>query len=1278
MSRQGNQISKSRKDILILALSLCLGGLAPFAVLPAAAEYQASNEVIRLNNAGVSALNRQNYQEAIRLLKQAVKADPDYPMARQNLAIAYNNYGLQLQSDPMKALAQFHKAVLLNPNNPTTKQNVSGIIRSMSRDPNKFEDRVDIGDDCRKSSDFAGAIVEYQAALKLKPDAKVWEKLGDVFRVANKLSKAETAYRTSFKMKPDAMCAVKLGQTLQAKKDIAKAIVAYGQALQLNSEDPEVLDALVAGWEAAIAENPVAPANHIGLGQALQLRGDFDQAAEEYKQAIRFSKGRVNPKAQELLTKLPEEMKKAQFEKMVDDGVKYQTAKNYDAAKQCYNEALKQQPNNVKVIVNMGTVFQAEENYAQAIAFYKKALSIQPANKSAQLGLKTASESKKEKDLGQLAKTANEQFKAGDFDKAIASYMQLLKVNPKDAGVHYNLGAAYEEKKDIDAAIAEYRLAASLDKNNKNYPLALNDALVKKAKPVMDAAVAAQKAKKYPEAVDLYQKALIIRPKNDDLWFNLASTQVALEDYRNAEKSYEKAYKLNPKGQVGSLFYIAKIEEHFGNGVDALAKYKQYLTKDPTGAHVAAVNERVAVLDKDITATEKIKSQKEIALEKSAEESFNAAVALQKQGQYDQAIEKYNAAISQKPIADYVYGLGTCYQAKKDFSSARINYKKAIAMLPQDKDGAKVKKSYEEAVASCNAEEAEPIVQEAVKKLQEKDYVTAIPMLQKALKLIPNNSGVWTNLGLAQQNTDLFKDARASYQKGFDLDNKGAVGNLYLMGTIDENYSNSVAAMANYQKYLKLAPTGQYATLAQGRVSSLKKDPTKLQKLATTSDRKSAQIAADAYNKAVAFQKEKKYDEAIEQFQIAAKAQPSEPNYPYGIGYLYQAKGDIDNAVTYFNKAISLSKDPKQVEEYKKVLAAAIATKAAPFIDDGNKKYAAHDYQGAITAYEDALKADPSGKGIDTFLGLSYQNVGNFAKARSAFMSGYNKGTKDCLFFVGALDENDGNAAKAISTYQKYMAEAPGGAYKANAQQRVDVLRKDPGAAQKIVTQAQAQASKEAQDAYDAAVKLQQEQKYDEAIASYQKAIGVNPKEPAYYYAMGTAYQAKGDNESALTNYQKAADLNPQEPAYKQAIDGIKSAKAAPLLDSAYKKQTTDLGGGKYDLPGAIADYQAALRLYDDANTHMNLGTAFQANNQNQEALAEYSKAITMDAKLADAYYYRGTIFEFLNNKVAARKDYQKYLQLQPSGPNAADVKTRLQSLKPAKKAPRKRRRRGR
>ncbi|MEZ4486738.1 MAG: tetratricopeptide repeat protein [Cyanobacteriota/Melainabacteria group bacterium] len=1263
MAKAGN--SRFRKKQIALALSLAALGMAPQVVAPV---HATSSRVIELNNAGVRALNQQNFQEAIRQFEEALKVDSTYELARKNLAIAYNNYGLQLQKSPMQALKQFHRALLLDPSNATTKQNVSGIIRFMNRDPNKFEDRVDLGDSSRKSGDFTGAIVEYKAALEIKNDGAIWERLGDVYRVENKLEDAENAYRSALGAEATAMRAVKLGQTLQADKKIAEAIGAYGQALKLNPNDSEVLDALVAGWEAALAENPIAPENHIGLGQALQLRGDFNQAAEEYKQAIRFSQGKANPTAQKLLADLPKAMAEAQYQKHVDQGVEYQKAGNAQAALAEYGEALKMRANSVEVIVNIGTVYQQlTKDYAKAIAAYQKALSLDANDKRAKLGLETASAAKKDQDVENLAKAANDSFKAGNFDDAIAKYLQLINVDPKDAATHFNLGAAYEAKKDIEKAIAEYRLAVSLDPNNKNYSVALDDAMGTKAEPIIKQAVAAHEAKQYAQAIDLYKQALDIRPKNDELWYNLASAQYSLEDYRAAEASYDKAYKIDPKGRVDVLYFIGKIEEHFGSGVNALAKYKLYMQKAPSGQYIGPTKERVDALSKDITATIKIKSQSEIATEKDAEDAFNAAVALQKQGQYDQAIAKYNEAISKKPLADYIYGLGTCFQAKKDYDNARLNYNKALSM---DADN----KTYKEALASANDEQAGPLVQEAYNKQKAGDVASAIELYQQATKLLPKNASIWTNLGTAQQQTDDFQQARASYQKGYDLDKKGSVGNLYLMAAIDENYNKGMQALGLYQQYLKADPSGAYASLAQTRVAALSKNPSDIEKLQTSADRQGAEAAADAYNKGVEFQKEKKYDEAIAQFQIAAQAQPNEPTYPYAIGYLYQAKEDIDNAVVYFKKAISLSTDKQQIAEYQKVLDAAVASKAAPFINDGNTKYAAKDYQGAIEAYEQALKVDPGNSDVDTFLGASYQFIGNFQKARSSYMQGYSKGTKDCLYFVGALDENDGNAAAAVSTYQKYLAEAPQGSYRAQAQARVDALRANPKDVQKIVTQAQMQQSAEAQTAYDDAVKLQQESKYDEAIASYKKAIAVNANEPAYYYAMGTAYQAKNDIDSAITNYEKAMSLDPATAAYKEALVGAKQAKAAPLLESAYKKQTTDMGGGKYDLPGAIADYQAALRISDDANTRMNLGTAFQANNNNNEAIAEYTKAINMDAKLADAYYYRGTLYEFLNNKVAARKDYQKYLQLAPTGPNAADCKTRIQGLGPATGGAKKRR----
>ena len=108
--------------------------------------FAASSQAIGLNNDGVKALNTNNFPLAIQKFEEALKQDPTYKLARENLAITYNNYGLQLQNNPPEALKQFHKALYINPGNATTIGNIEGIIGLMHKDPHSFKDRLELGD----------------------------------------------------------------------------------------------------------------------------------------------------------------------------------------------------------------------------------------------------------------------------------------------------------------------------------------------------------------------------------------------------------------------------------------------------------------------------------------------------------------------------------------------------------------------------------------------------------------------------------------------------------------------------------------------------------------------------------------------------------------------------------------------------------------------------------------------------------------------------------------------------------------------------------------------------------------------------------------------------------------------------------------------------------------------------------------------------------------------------------------------------------------------------
>ncbi|MBK9622836.1 MAG: tetratricopeptide repeat protein [Candidatus Obscuribacter sp.] len=1242
-----------------LALSLTLAGTGERAF----AFDQAT--LIGLNNDGVRAINQQNYPLAIQKLEEAMKMDPTYKKARDNLSVAYNNYGGSFKNNPTEAIKLFHKAAMLDPTNPITLGNLASIIKVMGKDPNNFATRVALGDACRKAADFAGAIVEYREALKLKDDPKTHENLGDVYRVRDQTDDAILEYQAAARSGDSASIEVKLGQSFQTRRDIPNAIAAYGRAISMKSDDPEVQDALVTGWEAAVRDNPTAPENHVGLGQALQYRGDFGQAEAEFKLAISLSPGKNNPAANKLLAALPAAKAAAQVNKMIDLGVDQQSQKHYDIALQYYKKALtlvlpgdnKQQ---ATIWMDIGTAYQAQEDFKNALDAYQKALQLDPSNLAAQDGIKTATAGQKDKNVTETAKAADALFKAGNYDGAIAKFMELAKSDPNDPGVHFNIGAALQLKKDYDGAIAEYGLAANLDPKNKSYQDAIVKAKDLKAQPIIEQAVAKHKAKDYIDAIGLYQKALDLVPNNADLVYNLASAQYAMQDYAGARKSYVRAIEIDPKGQSTNFYFIATIDENDGRGGQAILSYQKYLAAQPAGTYVAQAKGRIDTLSKNPGNTVKLKSEAELAKDADAAGNYAKAVDLQKAGQLDQAIALYQKAIDVRPDnPDYVFSLGTAYQAKGDADNAIASYQKASSLAPNEP-------AYKKAIADAKILKAGPLVKQAYDKQSAGDMPGAIDLYNQALQYDGNNASIYMNLGAAYQATDNFAKAFDAYQQSYNLDKKVSVDCLYLMGSIDENFGRGMAALNHYNAYSLQAPSGQYAAAAKERIRALSANPAATQKLATTGDIKNAQAASDAYNDGVKKQQASDFDGAIAAFQQASNLVPSESAYLYALGSAYQSKGDYDNAIKTLQLAVTKA-PANQVAGYKQALLGAQQAQAQPLMEQAVQKHTAGDLAGAIPLYEKALALFDNNPPGWTNLAGAYQSNDDFANAKRCYLKAVAldpKGQSDSWYYAGLIDENYKRVPDAISEYGRYLAAKPSGGFAADARARSAAIKADPNKCQPLATKAQVQASGAAAEAYNAAAALQNDKKYDEAIAKYQEAIKAAPNEAGYYYAIGTAYQAKEDYDNAIAMYEKARNLNPREPAYPALIKQLRQAKASPLVNSAIEKQTQ-----KNDIPGAIADYEAALRIDDDAATHGYLGTAYQAQNNTAKAMAEYVKALQMDKTLVDNYYYLGTVYEALKQPLKAIEEYQKFVRLAPAGnANMAAVKDRLKILAPGRK----------
>jgi tetratricopeptide (TPR) repeat protein len=209
---------------------------------------------------------------------------------------------------------------------------------------------------------------------------------------------------------------------------------------------------------------------------------------------------------------------------------------------------------------------------------------------------------------------------------------------------------------------------------------------------------------------------------------------------------------------------------------------------------------------------------------------------------------------------------------------------------------------------------------------------------------------------------------------------------------------------------------------------------------------------------------------------------------------------------------------------------------------------------------------------------------------------------------------------------------------------------------------------------------------FDTAIAQVTQATQMDPNRDLLWAKLGdyeltsAAKQTDPSEKSkrydaAVTDYQKAVDLKQKSI---EATPAAKTPDATKTLASFYNnKGKAEAQMGKTD--DAVKSYNQAAQL-DPAGSGMyyfNLGAILtNANTKNDEKMRKaaadaFDKAIAADPNRADAYYWKGTNLigaaTLQGDKMVAppgtAEAFQKYLELQPTGPHAEEAKAMLQGL---------------
>ena len=1226
----------------LLALSLFLMPPASFAT---------RDDVVRLNNDGVNALKTNNYMLAIQKFEAALKIDNTYKLARENLAIAYNNYGIAQQSNPSSAIIQFHKSLFWSPDNPTAVQNLDVTIQNLGKDPKKFADRLALGKQARTSGDFEGAAVEYQEALKLKDDPKLRVDLGDVLRVRDQVDSAINQYKIAVKnpnLDEDSQIKAwrSLGQSYQAKGDFPNSVASYNEAIKLDPMDRETLEANRAVWSSAVAKDPTSAANHVGLAQAYMYLGDFGQAKAELSQALIFDKN--NQSALALLREFDQRKKGYERDRHINQGADLQGRQLFDAAIQEYNAALKLDPGNPNILVNLGSAYQAKGEFDSAITFYKQALAKDPANKPAQEGIKTSQDRLAAKQLDDAVQKGAAAFKSGNYAEALQQYQYVLRGNPQDAAAHFNVGASLQALKRIDEAIAEYKQAVSLAPKNDGYSDALKKAIQDKADPIIEQAVKKHAEKDYTSAIALYQQALTIVPDNAKVLFNLAGAYYSRQQFPEAQKLYEQLYQKDPKGQVDDLWLIGTILENAGRGNDAMATYTKYTTESPSGKYAAQARERLAALRKDPSDTMKIKSEADMAKDKDADDAYKLGVSLQQQKNFDGALQAYQKAMAIKPKDPTIpFAIGTVYQAQKDYDSALRWFQTAVDLGNADsKFDKKTIEEFKSAIKLAKEQKAAPLLEEAVKKQSAGDNAGAIALYKQALQFTDGTGGVWFNLGQAYQLIDDFTNARAAYQKAVEIDPKGQTTCWYLIAKIDENFGQGALAVDKYRKYLLANPSGQYSADASARVNQLAKDPSKTQKLPTQSEMKTAKAAEDEYNAGLAAQKGGNPQEAIGHYQKAAQVRPDEPAYLEAIATCYQQMKNYDQALASYDQAIALAKKAgkaKDAELYQSQREGAAEEMAGPIVDQALAAFQTGDYKKAADLYRQVIQMVPKIAKMHTSLAAALQAGDDFNGALDEYQKGYDldpKGEKENLYLIAALHDHFGRGSQALMLYRKYMTESPTGQYISLAKARAAELAKDVTKTVKIPTSGERKSAEQIGTLYNDAVALYNKGDFDGSADKMDEVLKLG-QDPAYFYQKGLAKLAAKKFDDAKVAFQEALRRDPNNKNFKDALATTGQQALAPIVDDAVKLQTAG------DFAGAIEKYREALKADpNNGGVHTNLASALQQTEDFNGARSEFQTGYNVDKKgQVGNLYFMAVIDEHFGKGQQALNEYSQYVR---------------------------------
>lgn len=447
--------------------------------------------------------------------------------------------------------------------------------------------------------------------------------------------------------------------------------------------------------------------------------------------------------------------------------------RKYRLAKAEYQEALKVQPENSSALYNLSMALGKEGDVVSSMEYLKRAAEADGIGKVAHransklgvmytqmgdfdiaekylkraiavnpkdpvdrynLGIVNLKQNDKEKALQQFVKAeelgkqdskimenlGEAYLSLKEYDKSLNAYNALLGVNQRDVRILSRIAEIYYEKGDIDSAHQYFRKITETQPGSEHARVAYVN-----IGTIMD------DAQRYGDAINAYEKALAISPKDDMVLYNLGITYRKLGKPEKAIEVWKRATELNPREPkplmaIADYYYrnnyldmasdeYQKIlrrwpdlqEAHFNLGaiyykrnlVDyAMGEYKRVIELNERNefGRKAMVNLGLLSAKKGPETEESLRTalgyvQKAIMQKPNdADALFALGVIYYRKEMVEQAIDAFyqvvRATRDVKRIADAYNNIGMAYYKKKDYKRALRAFNRGVEEDPGNED----------------------------------------------------------------------------------------------------------------------------------------------------------------------------------------------------------------------------------------------------------------------------------------------------------------------------------------------------------------------------------------------------------------------------------------------------------------------------------------------------------------------------------------------------------------------------------------------------------------